>query len=295
MMDILLFYNVLKAMPDKMSLVLIGDTDQLPSVGAGNVLGDMINSGVIPAKRLKHIFRQARGSQIITNAHRINNGVMPKIFNNNNTNFFFIERKEPEEIASQIIELCSRRLPLHYKVDPISDIQVLAPMRRGVSGADNLNIQLQAVLNPQGTALRRGATEYKVGDKVMQIRNNYEKQVYNGDMGIIWKADSVNKVLSVDFDGRIVNYDILELDELVLSYAITIHKSQGGEFPIVVIPFSMSSFIMLSRNLLYTGITRAKKVAILVGEKRAVGMAVHNDNAGHRNTMLADRLKSLIL
>ena len=297
MIDILLMYNLLKAVPDSMTVILIGDIDQLPAIGAGNVLGDIINSGAVPVVRLTRIFRQALGSRIITNAHRINSGKMPDLSTKKNSDFFFIpmEADNKEGIVGEIIDLCAKRLPKYYHVNPIAGIQVLTPMRRGETGADNLNIMLQSALNKNALSLRRGATEYRLGDKVMQIKNNYEKDIYNGDIGVITEVDAEDKTLSVSFDGNIVEYEALELDELTLSYAISVHKSQGGEFPIVVMPFSMSHFVMLQRNLLYTGVTRAKKALVIVGEKRAIAFAVNRDEAGKRNTMLAARLKQSVL
>jgi len=305
MIDIILMYNLLKAVPDKMTLIFVGDVDQLPSVGAGNVLGDIINSGCVEVLRLTRIFRQALGSKIVTNAHKINAGQMPDLTGGKDSDFFFVQtvkNEEPvnnnnnisEEIIKQIVELCSVRLPKYYKFNPVSDIQILTPMKRGETGADNLNRILQDALNKSPFMLRRGATEYRLNDKVMQIKNNYEKQIYNGDIGYICDINTVDKTLSVNYDGNIVNYDILELDELVLSYAITIHKSQGGEFPAIVLPFSFSHYVMLSRNLLYTAVTRAKKVVVMIGDGKAVSYAVRNNDSRKRNTTLAERLRERI-
>ena len=209
------------------------------------------------------------------------------------SDFFFISlpTEDKDEIVSQIVELCTKRLPKSYKVNPVNDIQVLTPMRRGEIGADNLNRMLQSSLNRNPLFLRRGATEYHIGDKIMQIKNNYGKSVYNGDIGIISSINSEDKTLTVNIDGRFIEYDILELDELVLSYAITIHKSQGGEFPIVVIPFTMSHYVMLQRNLLYTGVTRAKRVVVIVGDAKAIAYAVKQNTSSKRNTMLSERLQ----
>ena len=296
MIDILLMYNLLKAVPDSMTVILIGDIDQLPAIGAGNVLNDIINSGVVPVVRLTRIFRQAQGSRIITNAHKINAGYMPDLSTSKNGDFFFIQMDADDKdgIVNEIINLCSKRLPKYYKVNPITGIQVLTPMRRGETGADNLNVMLQSALNQNSLCLRRGAVEYRVGDKVMQIKNNYEKDVYNGDIGVITGVDAEDRTLAVSFDGNTVEYDALELDELTLSYAISVHKSQGGEFPIVVMPFTMSHFVMLQRYLLYTGVTRAKRALVIVGEKRAISFAVSRNEAGKRNTMLSDRLKQSV-
>jgi len=293
MIDVLLMYNLLKAIPDTMTVIMVGDIDQLPAVGAGNVLGDIIGSDTVPVIHLTRIFRQAMGSRIITNAHKINSGKIPDLSGGKESDFFFVEMpaENKTDIVNKIVSLCSTRLPNFYKVDPITDIQVLTPMRRGETGADNLNKMLQATLNKNMLSLRRGATEYRISDKVMQLKNNYEKMTFNGDIGVISSIDTENRTLCVNFDGRQVEYDILELDELVLSYAITIHKSQGGEFPIVIMPFTMNHYIMLQRNLLYTGVTRAKKAVILIGEKKAVTYAVRNVTSSRRNTMLAERLK----
>ncbi|MBQ7568171.1 ATP-dependent RecD-like DNA helicase, partial [bacterium] len=246
MIDISLMYALLRAMPDSMTLIMVGDIDQLPSVGAGNVLRDVIDSGVYPVVRLTKIFRQAATSRIITNAHRINKGQMPDLSNGSNTDFFFMEREEPEAAAKEIVELVRSKLPRYYKVPP-SSIQVLTPMQRGIVGAANLNQILQEAVNPDGTSLRRGGIEYRVSDKVMQIRNNYDKEVFNGDIGVVSSVSLEDRELSVDFDGRIITYDATELDELVLAYATTIHKSQGSEYPIVVMPIMMTHFVMLQR------------------------------------------------
>ena len=232
MVDVMLMYALLRAVPNEMTVIFIGDSHQLPSVGAGNVLADMIASGVLPVVKLEQVFRQAQASQIIQNAHRINQGKMPWLHTKKHSDFFFQEEgAEAEKLASEIVNLCAKRLPSYFKANPIDDIQVLTPMRRGESGAANLNILLQQALNPGKPYLKRGATEYRLGDKVMQIKNNYEKDVFNGDIGKVCKIDTENQTLSIDFDGHIVEYGILELDELSLAYAMTIHKSQGSEFP----------------------------------------------------------------
>ncbi len=289
MIDIVLMYNLLKAIPEEATVIIVGDVDQLPSVGPGNVLRDIIDSDIIPVIKLQRIFRQAQGSQIITNAHRINRGQFPELGGGRNSNFFFVDEKE--NIAQTIVGLCSNRLPKHYGVDPIKDIQVLTPMQRTDTGAVNLNSVLQAALNSNTQYVERGAVQYRLGDKVMQIRNNYDKDVFNGDIGFISRIDLEEKTLRVTFDGRDVPYEILELDELVLAYATTIHKAQGSEYPIVVMPFSFSHYVMLQRNLLYTGITRAKRLVVLVGEKAAVFAAVHTADVKQRNTLLAERLR----
>ena len=290
MIDLLLMHHLLKAVPDAMSLILVGDVDQLPSVGAGNVLRDCIDSGVFPVARLTKIFRQAQSSRIITNAHRINHGQMPDCSNGRGSDFFFIEQEDPEAAAQEIVDLVKTRLPGHYHV-PLESIQVLTPMQRSVVGAASLNQILQDAVNPDGIGMRRGGVVYRCGDKVMQIRNNYEKEVFNGDIGVIASVDAESRELTVAFDARHVQYDVTELDELVLAYATTIHKSQGSEYPVVVMPILMTHYIMLQRNLVYTGVTRAKKVLVIVGTKKALALAVRNSTVEARNTMLAERLR----
>lgn len=290
MIDIMLMYALLRAMPDTMTLILVGDIDQLPSVGAGNVLRDIIDSGAYPVVRLTTIFRQAAASRIITNAHRINRGQMPDLSNGRQTDFFFVEKEDPEQAAAEIVELVKRKLPRYYRIPP-SAIQVLTPMQRGVVGAANLNQVIQEAVNPGSVGLRRGGVEYRIHDKVMQIRNNYDKEVFNGDIGVVVSADMENRELTVDFDGREICYDVTELDELVLAYATTIHKSQGSEYPIVVMPILMTHYVMLQRNLIYTGVTRAKTGLILVGTKKAVSLAVRNVTVNRRNTLLVERIR----
>ena len=313
MIDIMLMYNLLKAVPDSMTLILVGDIDQLPSVGAGNVLRDVIESGCVPVVRLQRIFRQAQKSRIIMNAHRINEGQMPDLSNGRTSDFFFMEEEDPEKAVSTITKLVKENLSRYYHT-PSSEIQVLTPMQRGVVGASNLNQALQEALNPlnqQGTQgsygtfgyggadsvpfLRHAGMQFRQRDKVMQIRNNYDKEVFNGDIGIISFVDTQNRTLTVDFDGRNVSYDISELDELVLAYATTIHKSQGSEYPIVVMPVLMNHYVMLQRNLIYTGITRAKKILVIVGTRKALSYAVHHVTVTKRNTMLAVRIRRVMM
>ena len=289
MIDIILMNSLLKALPRNMRLVLVGDIDQLPSVGAGNVLRDIIDSGRVPVIRLTRIFRQAQQSRIITNAHRINQGEFPDISNGRNTDFFFINSEEPEAAVQEIVALVSSKLPRYYGVKP-SEVQVLTPMQRGVLGGTNLNQTLQAALNPEGEGLRRGGFIFRLYDKVMQVKNNYDKEVFNGDIGRIVAVDLQERTLQVMFDGRVIEYDVSELDELVHAYATTIHKAQGSEYPIVVMPILMTHFVMLQRNLLYTGITRAKKVLVMIGSKKALAYAVHNVTVSQRNTKLKERL-----
>ena len=289
MIDIILMNSLLKAVPAHMRLILVGDIDQLPSVGAGNVLRDIINSGVVPVVRLTKIFRQALSSRIITNAHRINAGQLPDITTRKDSDFFFIQDTNPDHAAEQIVDLVNRRLPNAYKVSP-TDIQVLAPMKKGVVGSGNLNTILQAAVNPSDICLRRAGMEYRLNDKVMQIKNNYDKEVFNGDIGTIEVVDLEERTLSVRFDDRLIEYDVTELDELTLSYATSIHKAQGSEFPIVVMPVLMSHYIMLQRNMIYTGITRAKKLLVIVGDPKALKYAVQNVVTTKRNSRLSDRL-----
>lgn len=292
MIDIMLMYNLLKAIPEHMTLILVGDIDQLPSVGAGNVLRDIIDSGEIPIVRLTRIFRQAQGSRIIMNAHRINRGEAIDMRGGKDADFFFASKATNQEVVETIVQYCKTNLPRYYHVDPLEDIQVLTPMQRGECGAVNLNQVLQEAMNPTAIFLRRGGTQYRLHDKVMQIRNDYDKEVFNGDIGTIVKVNMEDRELTVNFDDREVLYDVTELDELSLAYAVTIHKSQGSEYPIVVMPFTMSHFVMLQRNLLYTGVTRAKKILVLVGEKKAVFYAIKNETTTGRNTMLKQRLST---
>ena len=289
MIDIMLIYSLLKAVPDSMTLIFVGDVDQLPSVGAGNVLRDLIDAGVFPVVRLTKIFRQAAASRIITNAHRINRGRMPDLSNGKQSDFFFLEEEDPETAAQEIVRLVKERLPRAYGT---RDIQVLTPMQRGAVGAANLNQVLQAALNADAAGLRRGGTDYRLHDKVMQIRNNYDKEVFNGDIGTVCRVNTEDRELTVSFDGREVLYDVTELDELVLAYAATVHKSQGSEYPIVVMPVLMTHYVMLQRNLVYTGVTRAKKLMVMIGSTKALALAVRNVTVTRRNTMLKERLKN---
>lgn len=289
MIDILLMNNLLKAVPVGMRLVFVGDIDQLPSVGAGNVLRDVIDSQRIPVVRLVRIFRQAQKSRIVMNAHAINQGRFPDTSNGRDTDFFFMREDDPERAAETIVRLVKERLPRAYRESP-DRIQVLTPMQRGVVGAANLNLLLQQALNPSGPSLGRGGYTYRQGDRVMQLRNNYAKEVFNGDLGYIREVDTEERMLTVDFDGKKVEYDVTELDELTLAYATTIHKAQGSEYPIVVMPVLMTHFVMLQRNLIYTGITRAKKICVLLGAAKALAYAVRNVSVLKRNTRLKERL-----
>ena len=289
MIDMILMNALLKAIPEGMRLILVGDIDQLPSVGAGNVLRDIIDSGVFPVVRLTRIFRQAQSSRIIMNAHAINEGKFPDISNGKNTDFFYIEKENPEEAVQEIVRLVKNNLPRYYKT-PWNHIQVLTPMQKGIVGAANLNLALQEALNPQGDGLRRGGYLFRTGDKVMQIRNNYEKEIFNGDIGTVESVDLQERTLKVNFDQHIIEYEASELDELVHAYATTIHKAQGSEYPIVVMPVLMNHYVMLQRNLIYTGITRAKKVLVIVGTRKALSYAIRNVTVTKRNTFLKERL-----
>ena len=289
MIDIILMNSLLKAIPIDMRLILVGDIDQLPSVGTGNVLRDIIDSERIPVVRLTRIFRQAMSSRIITNAHRINQGYFPDISNGKDTDFFFIQKKDPSLAAAEIVNIVKNRIPKAYYIST-NDIQVLTPMQRSVVGAANLNVILQEAINPEGESLSRGGIKYRQGDRVMQIRNNYDKDVFNGDVGYIESVNMDDRSLTVRLEERHVEYEDSELDELTLAYATTIHKSQGSEYPVVVIPLLMTHFVMLQRNLVYTGITRAKKICIIIGTTKALAYSIHNMVVQKRNTRLKERL-----
>lgn len=287
MIDTLLMYHLLRAIPDHARLVLVGDINQLPSVGPGNVLKDMIASQQVKVIALNEIFRQAKGSQIITNAHRINEGKIPWMENRNDSDFFFIESNTPEEVLEQIVGLVTTRLPKKYGFDPMEQIQVLAPMRKGTIGTNNLNDILQGVLNPsKEEPLMRMGLKYYTNDKVMQIRNNHKKEVYNGDIGRIELINREEETVTLNFEGRKVEYEFCDLDELVPAYAVSIHKYQGSECPCIVMPIHTTHFKLLCRNLLYTGVTRGRKLVVLVGTKQAVAIAVHNDEVKNRYTAL---------
>lgn len=293
MIDIILMYNLMKAIPENMRLVLVGDIDQLPSVGAGNVLRDIIDSEKIPVVRLTRIFRQAQSSRIVMSTHAINQGRYPDTSNGKQTDFFFIKNEEPEQVAEEIVKLVKHRLPKAYN-QPLNNIQVLTPMQRSVVGATNLNMMLQQALNTSNLGISRGGTTYKLGDRVMQVRNNYDKNVFNGDVGIVEQVSMEDRTLFVRFDDNLVEYEASELDEVTLAYATTIHKAQGSEYPIVVIPILMTHFVMLQRNLIYTGITRAKKICVLIGQPKALAYAIRNLTVTKRNTKLKERLRGEI-
>jgi exodeoxyribonuclease V alpha subunit len=294
MLDIVLFYNLLKATPPEASVIFVGDADQLPSVGPGNVLRDLIQSGYVDIVELKEIFRQAEDSLIIENAHRINRGEMPTLPQGEKAqdrDFHFIERATPEEVAGTIETLVTDRIPGAFGMDPLLEIQVLSPMHKGVAGVSDLNTRLQRLVNPSGRELAHGSRVFRPRDKVMQIRNNYDKDVYNGDLGLVFAIDSDARQMAVDFDGRIIDYEFSELDELELAYAISIHKSQGSEYRAVVVPVIMQHFILLQRNLIYTAATRGKELVVFVGSREALSTAIKNARIKRRHTHLASRLR----
>ncbi len=297
MIDILLMHHLLKAIPPSAHLILVGDVDQLPSVGPGNVLKDMIDSGLFTVVRLKEIFRQAERSMIIVNAHRINEGEFPAIERSDGKgpmDFLLIEEAEPEKILSRIIQLCSEEIPPRFGLHPTKEIQVLTPMHRGIIGSINLNLELQRTFNPESPGFPYGSTTFKLYDKIMQVTNNYDKEVFNGDIGSISKVDREKGELTVDFEGRLVPYASSELDQIVLAYAISVHKSQGSEYPAVVLPVTTQHYLLLQRNLIYTGITRAKKLVVLVGSKKALGIAIRNNKPRMRFTYLDQRLRGTV-
>jgi len=294
MLDVVLMHALVKAVPRAAGLILVGDVDQLPSVGPGAVLRDIIASGLSRVICLTDIFRQARESRIVLNAHRINRGEFPSCPDwegHERSDCYLLLRDEPEEVQAAILELVARGLPLRHRVDPIDDVQVLSPMQKGPIGALQLNQALQALLNPSGPEILRGGRLYRLGDRVMQIRNNYQKDVYNGDVGRIVGLDPDAREMTVRFDDRLVTYDAADLDELVLAYAITVHKSQGSEYPAVIIPVHTSHYLMLQRNLLYTAVTRGRGLVVLVGTKKAIALAVKNQRIHQRYTGLARRLQ----
>jgi exodeoxyribonuclease V alpha subunit len=291
MVDVPLMRAVLSAIPERSALLLVGDVDQLPSVGPGQVLADVIASGAVPVVRLTEIFRQAAESLIITNAHRINRGVMPELTPALDSDFYFVDAAEPEDGVRKLLAVVQDRIPLRFGLDPIRDIQVLCPMNRGGLGARSLNIELQSVLNPPGDIrVERFGWTFCPGDKVMQIENNYDREVYNGDLGIVSRIDMEEGELTANFESREVVYEFGELDELALAYATTIHKSQGSEYPAVVIPITTQHYTMLQRNLVYTGVTRGKRLVVLVGQRKALAIAVNRAQAGRRWSKLAEWL-----
>jgi exodeoxyribonuclease V alpha subunit len=295
MVDVLLMHALLRALARNSALILVGDVDQLPSVGPGNALRDLIESGLVPVVRLTEVFRQAAASRIITSAHLIRQGRMPELRTAEpGSDFHFVERDTPEDIAATLVKLVQDRIPKGHGLDPIKDIQVLYPMNRGSIGVRELNTVLQRALNPPRQAepaAERFGWRFQIRDKVIQTENNYKKEVFNGDIGAIEKIDPVEQEVFIRYDDRLVAYDYGELDEVSLAYAITIHKSQGSEFPAVVIPVAMQHFMLLERNLIYTGITRARKFLVVIGQKKALGLAVRNDQSRKRYSGLLSSLK----
>ncbi|HWN82546.1 MAG TPA: AAA family ATPase, partial [Candidatus Udaeobacter sp.] len=299
MIDVSLAAALLKALRPESQLVLVGDMNQLPSVGPGSVLGDVIRSQVVPVVELNEIFRQAERSLIVVNAHRVNRGEMPLFTPIGATgdeaeapaaDFFLVEKEEPEDVLAVVKRLVAERIPARFGFDPRADIQVLTPMHRGLLGAANLNAELQALLNPRGAAITRGSRTFRVGDRVMQLRNNYQLEVWNGDLGRVAAINEDERQVTVRFDERAVTYDYADLDELVLGYACSIHKSQGSEFPAVVIPLHTQHYVMLQRNLLYTALTRGRRLVVLAGNRRALGIAVKTERLLERHTRLTERL-----
>ncbi|MBO4448717.1 MAG: AAA family ATPase, partial [Kiritimatiellae bacterium] len=289
MIDIRLAADLLSALPDAATVVWVGDTDQLPSVGPGSVLGDLIASRRIAATKLDVIFRQDVTGLIVKNAHHVNAGE-PIETRRGESDFYFVRCEDAEMCVKRTIELVTERIPRTFGFDPHDDIQVLVPMRRNLLGAENLNFELQRAINPLGPAIRRGRTEFREGDRVMQLRNNYDKEVFNGDVGKVLKVDEEEGSLVADFDGRPVKYDASDLDELVLSYATTIHKSQGSEYPAVVVLMHTQHYVMLQRNLLYTAMTRGRKLVVLMGVPYAVSQAIKTNTVRERRTSLKEAL-----
>jgi exodeoxyribonuclease V alpha subunit len=293
MVDVPLMHALLRAVPDHAALILVGDVDQLPSVGPGQVLADVIGSGAVPVVRLTEVFRQAAESRIIANAHRINKGQMPEWARNSDSDFHFVPCRDPEDRVAKILQIVRERIPARFGLDPIRNVQVLCPMNRGGLGARSLNLQLQHVLNPPGdNAVQRFGWTFGAGDKVMQVENDYDKDVYNGDLGFIRAVDPDAGEVLIEFDGREVAYGFGELEELVLAYATTIHKSQGSEYPAVVIPLTTQHYPMLRRNLLYTGVTRGRRLVVIVGQRRAIGIAVRGGQSLRRWSKLKEWLES---
>lgn len=298
MLDCMLMAHLTRAVPVSSRLILVGDVFQLPPVGPGNVLSDLITSKRIPVFNLKKIFRQANESPIVVNAHRIRNGDFPRFESwgdkNSRSEFYFVEQNDPVKVASTIVELCSISIPERFGFDPVNDIQVLTPMHKGVIGTTHLNQILQRVLNPNPAVVETRGNTLKLADKVMHLKNNYQKDVFNGDIGTVHNIYHKKEVFSVNYYGRIIDYDFMEMDEISLAYAISVHKSQGSEYPVVVIPMMRQHFVLLQRNLLYTAITRAQRLVIIVGTKQALNMALKNNRPKKRLSSLAFRLKTIV-
>ena len=295
MIDTILMHHLLKAVPPFATVILVGDVNQLPSVGAGNVLNDMITSKAAPVVELNEIFRQAKESRIIVNAHKINNGILPSFENDvSNNDFYFIRQKDPQKVLEIILDLTKTRIPRRFGFDPVEDIQVLTPMHKGVVGAENLNMELQKTLNPAQEGIIRGNRSFRINDKVMQIRNNYDKEVFNGDIGRITGIRPEEYHVTVTFDGREVAYEFYDLDEIVLAYAVSVHKSQGSEYPVVVIPILAQHYILLQRNLIYTAITRGRNLVVMVGTRNALAMGINAHKTQERYTLLRQRLNGTL-
>jgi len=292
MVDVPLFYSLLKALPLHSALLLVGDVDQLPSVGAGQVLKDIISSRVISTVQLTEIFRQAATSKIITNAHSVNQGMLPNLQPpKEESDFYFIEAEHGDDIINKIITMIKDRIPKRFNLNPVHDIQLLCPMQRGRAGARSLNVELQKVLNPNySKGILKFGQIFAVGDKIMQTENNYDKETYNGDIGIIRAINEQDQEITINFYNRDVTYDYTDLDQITLAYATTIHKSQGSEYPAVIIPLTMQSYRMLRRNLIYTAITRGKKLVIIIGQKKALAIAVKDNTSSHRYSKLKEWL-----
>ncbi|HLA39667.1 MAG TPA: AAA family ATPase, partial [Candidatus Glassbacteria bacterium] len=306
MVDLPLFASLVDALPQGATLVLVGDVDQLPSIGPGRVLEDLIECGSVPTFRLTRIFRQAELSLIVTNAHRVRSGKLPEGApqlpaesleespGEGRGDFYMVRQSEPAKAREMVVRLAAERLQARFGLDPMEDLQVITPMNRGTCGTRELNSALQEALNPDGRKIPFGGGRFRVGDRVMQIRNDYEKDVFNGDVGRVAGYDGELQELSVDYDGRLVDYDSVELDDLAVAYAVTVHKSQGSEYPAVILTLLGEHTVMLQRNLLYTAISRGKKLVVLVGDSRAIERAVANDRVQFRHTRLAWRLKSIL-
>jgi exodeoxyribonuclease V alpha subunit len=298
MVDTVLMAQLIRAIPLTAALILVGDVFQLPSVGPGNVLADLIRSRRIMTFELTGIFRQDEQSPIVINAHRVRSGLPPIITPPEDpdalSEFYFMEQADPDKVAQTVVDLCRREIPRRFRLDPIRDIQVLSPMHRGPVGTLNLNRLLQKALNPTQEQIEVAGSRFKVGDKVMHLRNNYRKEVFNGDIGVMYSVDPENARADVDYDGRKVAYDFMELDELTLAYAISVHKSQGSEYPAVVIPLLTQHYVMLQRNLLYTALTRGKHLVVMVGTANALKVALRNDRPRQRRSMLAWRLNPVL-
>lgn len=292
MIDTILMYHLLKAIPSESTFILVGDVNQLPSVGAGNILNDIIESNAVPVVKLDKIFRQAKQSQIIVNAHKINSGIIPALQSSekSESDFYFIHNDDPEKVVEIILKLVKERIPQRFGFDSVDDIQVLTPLHKGVTGVINLNVRLQNELNSDGNGVTQGSKVYRVKDKVMQIKNNYDKDVFNGDIGRIVKISTEDQEVIICFDGRNIAYDFSSLDEIILAYAVSVHKSQGSEYPVVIIPILTQHYILLQRNLIYTAVTRGRKLVVMVGTAKAMAIGIKNNKTQKRHTYLKHRL-----